>query len=396
MSQPSRLSPLSRRSFMSGSAAVAGMAIIGRHAAAQTPQASPVSGDIAPFQERLGELLAMVPPLPEGASEEQAFAFAFSDIDRQLTSLGLQHPVGDDVPEGFLFAIEALPLISPAFQAALLPEWWETFGFEPFSVGRALEVGASPDAVTVYAGGIDTARVRDALLAAGYTEVDQETGGSYLSFGEEVDFDSPVGQLGMGAMNQAVIGDGAVVFAQSEATIQRVTQVMSGNAPSLLDETDWGDLMATFADDIVGVIALHPVALSELGDVTAMEQVALGVREGADNSDLQDTMGTGVGELGLTSIEDFPPTRARVQVRIRYTDEATAASEVEAIPQRWQRMRSPLTQEPMINLMLVESAGVAESDPTVAAVDLRVKGSSGWWYQMVFQNDLAPFVPSAE
>ena len=394
MSQQSRVLPLSRRTFVAGSAAVAGMAILGRHVAAQTPSASPVSGDIAPFQERLGELLALVPPV-EGAADGQPLAFTFADLDRQLASVGLPHPAGDTLPEGFLYASEVLPLLSNAFRSALMPEWWETFGFEPLQVGRSLEIGGPPDTISIYAGGIDPARVREALLNAGYTEVDQETGGSYLTFGDEIGPDSLVGRLGVGAMNQAVLGDDLVIFARNESTIQQVTQVMSGNAPSMLDEGDWAPLLGTFADDTVAVIALYPDSLSSLGDVSAVRQFAIGVREGADNTDLQETLGSGVGEMGLTSIEDFPPTRARVQVRIRYTDEATAASEAEAIPQRWQQMLSPLTQQPMINLMLVEDARVAESDPTIAAVDLRVKGPSGWWYQLVFQNDLAPFVPSA-
>ena len=73
MSQQSHRSSLSRRSFVAASAAIAGMAVLGRHAAAQTPQASPVSRDIAPFQERLGELLALVPPV-DGAEDGQPLA----------------------------------------------------------------------------------------------------------------------------------------------------------------------------------------------------------------------------------------------------------------------------------------------------------------------------------
>jgi hypothetical protein len=369
------------------------MTVLGRQAASQTPSASPVSGDIAPFQARLGDLLALVPPAEE--SEDQPFLFTFADIERQLASLGLPHPTGDTLPDGFLEGIEVLPLVSNAYLSALMPEWWETFGFEPFQVGRALEVGGPPNTITVFAGGLDPERVRSALLKAGYTEVDQETGGSYLTFGDDLDPTTLVGQLGVGAMNQAVLGDDYVIFARQESSIQQVTPVISGNTASMLEEGAWASMLETYAEDTVAMIALRPDALASLGDVSAIEQFTLGVREGADNADLKDTIGSGVGEMGLTSIEDFPPTRARVQVRIRYADEATAAVEVEAIPQRWQQMLSPLTREPLINLMLVEDASVAEEDPTVVAIDLRVKGPSGWWYQMVFQNDLAPFVPNA-
>ncbi len=382
---------LSRRGFLLGSAAIALGG--GRIALAQTPSASPVTGDLAPFAERLEELLALVPPPAESA--DQSLMLTFADIDKQLASLGLPHPTGDTLPDGFLNGIEALPLVSNAFLSALMPEWWETFGFEPLQVGRTLEIGGPPDTLTVFAGGIDTERVRNALLKAGYTEVDQETGGSYLTFGDELDPSTLVGQLGVGAMNQAALGDDLVVFGRQESTIQQVTQVISGNAASMLEEGGWGALLGTYAEDTVAMIALQPESLASMGDVSAVEKFSIGVRGGADNSDLQDTMGSGVGEMGLTSIEDFPPTRARVQVRIRYADEATASAEAEAIPQRWQQMLSPLTREPLINLMLVEDARVADGEPTVAAIDLRVKGPSGWWYQMVFQNDLAPFVPNA-
>ncbi|HYH12605.1 MAG TPA: hypothetical protein VD789_09655, partial [Thermomicrobiales bacterium] len=196
----------SRRTFVAG--ASAGMLALGlrRGTLAQTP----VAEAFAPFADRINELMALV-PAQTGADSEDMLALTFADPQRQLASVGVPAPVGEDLPEGYLAVTESLPLSSNAFRFARAPEWWETFGFEPLQVGRTLEVGAPGDSVTLFTGGIDPERVRAALLAAGYQEVEVEMGGSYLTFGEDFGPDTAVGRLGVGSMNQAVVRDDAVV-----------------------------------------------------------------------------------------------------------------------------------------------------------------------------------------
>jgi hypothetical protein len=374
---------LSRRGLVVASAA---LAAANRLRAVQTP----VVATTAAFSERLGDLLNIAPLSPDAPGAGTGVAFTYVDLERQLVSRGIAPPVGQDLPAGFMAATAALPLKSNAFMFALTPEWWETFGFEPFAIGRSLEVGEPPERVSIYADNIGTEQVRSALLASGFQEIDQETGGSYLTFGESLSPDTPVGRMGVGSLNQAALGDDVVIFTRQEATIQHVTQVMAGYQPSMLELSGWSELMTTFADDTVGMIALYPAALASLGDVSAMRQVAFGVREGADDTDLQQSL----ARSEPATVDALPETRARVQVRIRYVDDLTARREAAAIPERWNEMRSALSQRPMTDLMLVEEAWLDDNDSTVVALDFRAKEGAGLWYRMIDQNDLKPFVPT--
>jgi hypothetical protein len=373
----------SRRAFLIATAALAAGA---RATCAQTPTALPA------FVDRLGELLALVPDGLVGATDESISAYTYADLGSQRASLGLDAPVGDNLPEGFLAGVESLPLSHNAFSFALTTEWSDTFGFAPLEIDRMLVAGEPPNAISIFAG-VDTERVRAALLAAGYTEVLQETGGSYLTFGDDFDPSTSVGRLGVGSMNQAMIGQGLVVFTRDEGTLQQVTQVAAGLAPSTLETGGWPALMATFSADTVGVMALLPGMFARSGDASAMRQAAFGVRAGATSIDIWEADDAGTELPEPTSIADVPETRARVEVRIRYADVETAASEAEAIPERWESMTSVMNERPLTELMLVQSAGVAENDPTVAAIDFRVKGPGGWWRQLVERADLAAFVP---
>jgi hypothetical protein len=380
---------LSRRTLLIAAAAGA----IGvRQAVAQTPVATPVALD--PFAGRIDALLAHAPAEVVEVTEDPLSPITYADLASQRASLGLPKPVGDNLPDGFLAGMEALPLSHYAFRYALTTEWPETFGFEPLAIDQMLVAGEPPDAIAMFAG-VDANRVQAALLASGYTEVLQETGGSYLTFGDDFSPSTSVGRLGLGSMNQAVVRDGLAIFTRDEAMIQQVTQVIAGLAPSVLEASGWADLMATFADDTVGTIALAPAAFGRAGDASAMRQAAFGVRAGATSVDIQAADDRGEDMPEPTAIADVPATRARVQVPIPYADAATAAPEAKAIPERWETMESVANGRPLTGLMLVESAGVADADPTVAAIDFRLKGPGGWWHQLVYRADFGAFVPTA-
>jgi hypothetical protein len=387
--QPDRLAllpqtrlTLSRRSLLAGAAVLATTA---RHTSAQTPVATPVAADA--FLERIAPLFAMTPAELVEMTEDSFAPFTYADLASQLASVGLPTPNRDTLPEGFLPGTQALPLSHNAFQFALTPAWADTFGFWPLEIDRVLVAGEPPNMVALFAG-IDTERVRAALMASGYRVVLQEIGGEYYSFGDDFSPTTEVGRLGVGSMNQAVVRDGTAVFTRDEGTIQRVTQVMAGLAPSILEVGGWSDLMTTLAGDTVGLVAAGPSAFARSGDASAILQLTFSVRAGATNPDPE----ADPDPTEATTIAELPETSARVQVRIRYADAATAAEEAEAIPERWESMESA-ANEPFTDLMLVESAGVAPGDPTVAAIDFRVKGPAGWWYQLLYRSDLGPFVP---
>ncbi len=374
---------LSRRSLLAGAAAVAAVPSL---ATAQTPVASPAAaGD---FIEHITPLLAIAPAELIGTPEEALVPFEYAALASQLASVGLPAPVREVVPDNFVPSTMSLPLSHNAFRYAMTSAWADTFGFWPLEIEKLLTAGTPPDAVSIFTG-IDTERVHNALVASGYAVVLQETGGEYLSFGDEVSPATNVGRFGLGSMNRAVVRDGIAVFTRDEGMIQRVTQVMAGLAPSILEVGGWPDLMTTLAGDTVGVIAAGPAAFARSGDASKIMQASFSVRAGAIGQDPDAAPFPGAA----TTIAELPETSARVQVRVRYTDPATAAEEAEEIPERWESMASSLSDYPFTDLMLVESAGVAPGDPTVAAIDFRVKRSASLWHQMLYSADLAPFVP---
>lgn len=383
----------SRRGFLAG-AAVFAVAHRTTAALAQTPGAPP---SFAPFRERIGELLGLIPASDDS---DRSVMFTYADLEQQLASVGVSQPPvdgasEDDLPEGWLPVTEALPLPSNAFVSGREPAWTETFGFFPYAIDRTLVVGQPPGQIMIFAGGIDTERIRQALIASDYKTVNQETDGSYLTLGDGFDLNTQVGRLALDSMNHAVLGDDLVIFAGQESDIQQVSQVMAGLAPSMVEQSSLPDFMTTFADDVVGLLTMPPtlIATAKEGGASSVRQFAIGVRAGADNRDLQDAVENDREPPEPASIADLPAGRARVQVRIRYADEATARSEAEAIPNRWNEMTTAQHGQPFTDVMLVEDARVAADDPTVAAVDFRVKGPAGRWLQIVYNRDLAPFVP---
>lgn len=384
--QPNRLA-LSRRTLLIGAAAVA--AGTGR-VAAQTPIATPLT----PFPDRLSDLLGMVPPMPVEPDDPAIVAFAWADLERQLAALGVPRPSGDDLPEGLLSGTSGLPMTHAAFLFARDPRWAETFGFEPLAVHRFLEVGEPGNSAAIFAG-VDTGRIHAALIASGYAEVAETPDGAFLTFGDELDFDSPVGRLGTRNMNQAVLLDGIAIFGLDRATIERVPAVIAGEETSAADRGDWLGLADTLAGDVTGAIALTPRVFAELGDASAIREAIFAMREGADDGDIREADDRGETLPEPTAIADFSENRARVQVRIRYDDAETAAAEAGAIPERWESMTSSFGRLPYADLMMVERAGVADADPSVAAIDFRVKGPARWWREIIERRDLAPFVPGA-
>lgn len=373
-----------RRDVLIGALAATALAIPVRWAGAQTPVAAPVAGTA--FLDTIAPLLAMTPAEQIEMTESSRTPLTYADLTTQLASVGVSKPVGDDLPERFIPGTNALPLSHQAFRFALTPAWADTFGFRPLEIDRVLVAGEPPNSIACFAG-IDTERVRSALVASGYQEMLQETGGEYYSFGDDISPATDVGRLGVGSMNQAVVRDGIAVFTRHESMIQQVTQVMAGLAPSVLEVSAWPDLLTTLADDTVGMIAVAPSLFPQSSDASAILQATFSVRAGAMSP------GSDATPVEGATIEDLPETSARVQVRIRYVDAATAALEAKAIPERWEDAASLATGQPLTELMLVESAGIAPSDPNVAAIDFRTIGPADRWYQLLYRDDVGPFVP---
>lgn len=394
-----------RRDFLAGVAAcgAAGFASADPtpEIAAQTPV--PAGGAFAPFSERIGELLAFAPR--SQLSDDDQRLFLYADLEQQLASVGVAPPSTLDDFLGRSPSVGSAVALLPVFYSIPgLTPWTDVdaeavFGFFPLSAGRVLYISDPPINMTIFAGGIDTVRIREVLLASGYEEVEQATGGSYLTIGnDDASPSSPGGELVAGTMNHAVLGDDLVIFTQQQAIMQQITQVMAEAAPSMAEQEGWPELMTTFADDVVGLVAMPPEAVLPPGggNDSPLEQVAMGVRAGSVDQEFfievaAEDEGTSVP--GPESSDDLPEKPARVQVRLRYVDETTAAREAEAIPDRWLVWRTSNGQ-PLTEVMMIEKAQVSDRDPTVAEIDFQVVDPAAHrWLLLVYGEDIIPFVP---
>ena len=389
----------SRRGFLIGSALLA--------LGARTSLASqtPVAGAFAPFADRLLPLLSMVPPIRPD-SGNLAPPFYYTDLATQLASVGIDQPHPDSalsaLPDGFAEAMLGLPLAAHAFQREVGDDWFETFGFEPYAVHRVLTLNAAPGVITVFAGGLDNDRIAEALPAIGYEEHEQASRGSVWSFAGESDATSPAFRLGLGTMDYAVIFDDVVVFAEERMAIEAVTRVSAGDEPSMAVASVWPDLLPTFSDDLVGFIPILPESMQvpsfDMGSTPVatptlggLRHLSFGIRAGAINAPLS-LVGEGTPEA--TSISDFEPQPARIEVRLRYETEEQAARHVELIPELWALGTSAFSGQPLTSLMTVESAAVSEMEPTVASIDFTTVSATNAWIQLVQVRDLAPFIPA--
>ncbi|HEV2129078.1 MAG TPA: hypothetical protein VGR22_10710 [Thermomicrobiales bacterium] len=390
---------LSRRGFIIAGAVLATTTRLG--IARTLGQASDID-----LVSRLGELLAAVPA--RDLTVDTPISFYYADLAGQLDALGIRQlpadRVPDDLPEGFVDATYALPLASRAYQFAMTPAWLETFGFSPLAVEQILEIATPPGIITLFAGGYERDRVGAALASSGYTEVLQEIGVSYWTFGDDVDLTTSVGQLGGGTMNQAVVSDDLLIFARQESDIQRVTWTRAGYEPSMLEQGIWTGMMSVFSPDTVGLIPLAPTELNPApasgiplatpvtveGRDSGIEYLALGIRPGGRTAGLA-LVGEGTPEPIETPEGTAVPTS--VEVRIRYTDPALAEREAAAIPDRWASMSSLLTGQPYTDLMTVVDARVHEEDAQVVAIDFTADVPNVW-IRLIHTLDLLPFIPA--
>ncbi|HEX7222576.1 MAG TPA: hypothetical protein VF231_04965, partial [Candidatus Limnocylindrales bacterium] len=132
-----------------------------------------------------------------------------------------------------------------------------------------------------------------------------------------------------------------------------------------------------------------------LGVAAMIREAIFAMRAGADDRDIWEADDRGERLPEPATIGDVPPTRARVQARLRCVDTATATREAEAIPERWTSTPAePFGGLPYSELMMIEQAGIADLDPTVIAIDFRVLGPASRWREIIERRDLAPFVPT--
>jgi hypothetical protein len=330
-----------------------------------------------------------------------AVGFFYADLAGQLASVGIAQPASDrpvtTLPDGFFEATIALPLAARAFEIGLDPEWFPTFGFNPYATGQALSLTDPPNTVSVFRGGFDRGTVERALTKSGFVQVRREAG-SYFSFGDELALETPVGRLGVGTMNQAIVGDDLLVFSRQEKDVEAALEVLAGAAPSMADQELWTGMVSLFAADTVGLIPVAPAlpapagglaspAATPVAPASPLEYLALGVRAGSRAAPLA-LGGEGTPQATPVGVAGVP---ARVEARLRYTDADTARQEAEAIPARWREGVSVIADRPLDELMTIEDAGVSPLDPRAVAIEF-VADTPNRWSQLILLGDLAPFL----
>ena len=384
---------ISRRECLLGALAIAAAPVAARPAAAQTPV--PVAE--IDFATRIGVLLAAMP----ADAIDRRGTFFYADLAGQLAAAGVERPDSGrttrDLPEGYAQATVALPLASRAFDSGLDPSWYPTFGFAPAALGQALMLNDSMGALALFRGGFDPDAVRDALAASGYAMTRREHGDAF-TIGEDPDLESTVGRLTLGTMNHAIVRDDLLVFAGDESRVDDVLAVLAGSAPSMAEADRWTGLAALFSPDLVGMIPVPASALAFWRDgatptatAAALVDMALGVRGGSRSEPL--ALG-GEGTPQATPV-GVAPEPARIEARLRYADAEIATREAAAIPRRWRGGESQVTEEPFADLMELVEARVSPTDPRAVALDF-VADAPNRWSQMIFTNDLSPFVPEME
>ena len=386
--QPNRAFPITRRTLLGGAVVAATAPVIAT--SAQTP-ASP---DEIDFHARIDALLAA---MPASAMQDQG-TFFYADLAGQLSAAGVERPSPShttrDVPNGYFQATVALPLASRAFVSGLDPSWYPTFGFAPATVGQALMIDDLEGALALFRGGFEADDVRDALTASGY-EVAQRDHGEAFAIADDPDLETAVGRLTLGTMNHAIVRDDLLVFAGNETRIDDVLAVLAGDAASMADADRWPSLARLFSPDVVGMIPVPASALAfwsgatPVATATTLIDMALGVRGGSRSEPL--ALG-GEGTPQATPV-GLAPQPAHIEARLRYADETTAAREADAIPDRWREGESQITEEPFSTVMELVDARVSPIDPRAVALDF-VADAPNRWSQVIFTNDLSPFIPS--
>lgn len=393
---------VTRRTFLGATLVAASGLAIGAGAGATTddrnsPPHRPTHA--SQTESELLRLLAMTSPSvliqEEGMAAQPMFAYV--DVRAQLAALGVEpyEGAGSDLPEGFLNALNVVPVESDPYRFALSEEFIDLFGFSAFSAERTMLAGSARQQAIFLQGGIELDALPRHWEAAGYTRKTTSTGQDAWTNGENGEFspDDPAQRITIGRLNNALImEDGTLVFTPRFDTLDAIAALAAEGGDSLADTPGLAEALATLEDDTVAVMA------------TAGEDLDAGrmiFRDAVDTEPLADAdaefgplpspqllvMGLTAG-VSATPMDEGAAFQGFVQSRLvmEAVDDADLATEI--VPQRWEMLTSAISDRAYADLLAVRSAEPLE---TIAAVDLDIVGPPGAWKSMVWANDLLPY-----
>jgi hypothetical protein len=371
-----------------------------------TPAATPAP---AGPNATLLSLLGVAPDFPNGQQPKGEIA-EFADVAAQLDAVRVAPITSLDDPGARDWISATIMLAMPQDPTihAADPLWRQTFGFDIFQIDQSLVVGEPPNQITIMRGRFDQSEVSSALEQAGYKKVDIGGIQGYSLYEEpKIDLDSPVSQLALGKMNNAVfLPDGTLVFAGYLDTIRRVVAVSNGEKPSLADRIDISTLVPAMPRQLASAILAPGAALSlsgalfdprlspeqikqldeqiqQTGKMPPIALALLGVTPGGPLLSLtpgatpvaSPAAGTGenaVFDIGLLTLS---PEQAR-------TAEQTVVTRV-------QTLTSMVTQEPYTH-WFANAQAAGPSDQPVAVVELSFADNTSTriWAQLLQRRDL--------
>lgn len=411
---------LSRRTLIAGAAGYVAATAFGPAAAQGDSTELPAD----PFPERplyegnarqrLLSLLELVPADALGGPDPNSWLFTWLDLHTHLTALGSPDLYAETTHTHAILA----PLVSddPLFQKALDEEARDIFGFSVFDVHQVLVAGVAPDQLTYYAGGLPVADLPSAWEAAGY---ERKTGdsGEYWTIGEngEVSLDTPVGSIGAGRLNNAVIlNDAVVVFAGTASRLQQVQALATGGGESAADLEDLDALIDTMPLDAVNVIPLRGTGLEAqsitpenpgaepnqttidvlaesdevAGPMPVIEMALFGITAGV----VAPLAARDVGTPAATPVVLQSVADARFFVHLLTGSAADAVIAAGVVAWRIEHMISPVGGYPYSERLTPEFSSQDAAEGEVASLTFTSPYTLAAWYEMLTIQDLWPFV----
>jgi hypothetical protein len=382
----------------------AGQSLFRLQAQEATP-ATPSSADVEVGPDRLASLLRLLP-----ADLSGDILFTWADLATQLDAAGLP-PLdsADDLDGAFIQATQSLPL-GDVLRYAALPEYEDTFGFAPVRVDQTLTAGDPGNGLTLLQGRFSERALLRAWERSGYAPVETDDG-TVWSFADGAEFDasSPVGRLGVGALNNAaILPDDTVVFAPTVELVATTLTVAAGKAPSLAEREDVATLLDTVPATLVSAIQLRGEALTFEDDVMTPEARQQIEELRAEQEDAVGPMPPVDAALfGITAGLHYPDDSAdqpipateevlepTVVVRLLTDSAEDAGQAAEVVAYRWAEWPSMATGQPLATLLDLESAEAHEREPvTILNFVPAAEATAGVWYQMIYRGDLAAFGP---
>lgn len=332
-------------------------------------EATPVSSDIGAaeggsFQSRFFDLAASMPDW----SERDQLSIHFADIASRAEAIGVA-----DVEDGRIDIRVATGAALPSgfVQSSLFP----LIGFTSTQVERTLFLDAVSEKLTLLQGDFDQEAMRAAMLEQGYTE---ETIGDVPVFvlggDDHFDLTTDIGALAFAGKFQyvALLSDDLVGFANTRAGVEAIEAAHAGQAPTLAENADFQDLVASAPVDLFSAQIFSAGILGTPGEAweDAQQQLPSEVIEEetsalADVTEefgemptfawilLGDSVGSGWSEgSGNVQILDG----ASSVMVLAFDEPDQAASALAIVPVRLTALSSSLTGAPYTDLVTLTTA----------------------------------------